>query len=72
MIFEMVGLRLLPSLSIFFKFVITNSLAYRYMGNTQVGDSSWEGAWYRPVWGKRALKIFVACIFVILTLSVQN
>ena len=42
------------------------------MGNTQGGDSSWEGAWYRPVWGKRALKIFVACIFVILTLSVQN
>ena len=42
------------------------------MGNTQVGDSSWEGAWYRPVWGKRTLKIFVAFIFVILTLSVQN
>ena len=42
------------------------------MGNTQGGDSSWEGPWYRPVWSKRTLKIFVACIFVILTLSVQN
>ena len=68
--------RIAPSSFFFFYLLLwnfkTNSLAYRYMGNTQVGDSSWEGAWYRPVWGERALKIFVACIFVILTLSVQS